>query len=91
LRVHIGALRKLLGESTAGVSTIAIVPGRRDSFVAPVERESVRPLLELLAGVHGRFTEGFRTADYARAGALLVDLSGPNADGDFRVSIAGAQ
>ena len=36
LRVHIGALRKLLGERAAGVSTIATVPGRGYSFVAPV-------------------------------------------------------
>jgi predicted ATPase/DNA-binding winged helix-turn-helix (wHTH) protein len=45
LRVHIGALRKLLGESAAGVSNIATVPGRGYSFVAPVARESVGPLL----------------------------------------------
>jgi predicted ATPase/DNA-binding winged helix-turn-helix (wHTH) protein len=45
LRVHIGALRKLLGESPAGVSNIATVPGRGYSFVAHVERESVQPLL----------------------------------------------
>jgi predicted ATPase/DNA-binding winged helix-turn-helix (wHTH) protein len=45
LRVHIGALRKLLGESPTGVSNIATVPGRGYSFVAPVERESVQPLL----------------------------------------------
>jgi predicted ATPase len=35
----------LLGVSPAGVSNIATVPGRGYSFVAPVERESVRPLL----------------------------------------------
>jgi hypothetical protein len=29
----------------------------------------------LLADVHGRFTEGFQTADYALAGALLLELS----------------
>jgi predicted ATPase/DNA-binding winged helix-turn-helix (wHTH) protein len=45
LRVHIGALRKLLGVSPTGVSNIATVPGRGYSFVAPVDRESVRPLL----------------------------------------------
>jgi predicted ATPase/DNA-binding winged helix-turn-helix (wHTH) protein len=45
LRVHIGTLRKLLGESAAGVSNIATVPGRGYSFVAPVEREGVQPLL----------------------------------------------
>jgi predicted ATPase len=30
---------------------------------------------DLLADVHGRFTEGFQTADYARGGALLHELS----------------
>jgi predicted ATPase/DNA-binding winged helix-turn-helix (wHTH) protein len=45
LRVHIGALRKLLGDSPAGVSNIATVPGRGYSFVAHVEQESVQPLL----------------------------------------------
>jgi predicted ATPase/DNA-binding winged helix-turn-helix (wHTH) protein len=45
LRVHIGSLRKLLGDNPAGVSYLATVPGRGYSFVAPVERESVEPLL----------------------------------------------
>jgi predicted ATPase/DNA-binding winged helix-turn-helix (wHTH) protein len=45
LRVHIGALRKVLGESATGVSYIATVPGRGYSFVGHVEQESVRPLL----------------------------------------------
>ncbi|MEA3149180.1 MAG: hypothetical protein QOD56_119, partial [Gammaproteobacteria bacterium] len=45
LRVHIGALRRLLGGSPTGLSTIATVPGRGYSFVARVERESVQPLL----------------------------------------------
>jgi predicted ATPase/DNA-binding winged helix-turn-helix (wHTH) protein len=45
LRVHIGALRKLLGESSTGVNTIATVPGRGYSFVAHVERQAVQPLL----------------------------------------------
>jgi predicted ATPase/DNA-binding winged helix-turn-helix (wHTH) protein len=45
LRVHIGALRRLLGVSPTGVSNIATIPGRGYLFVAPVERESVRPLL----------------------------------------------
>jgi predicted ATPase/DNA-binding winged helix-turn-helix (wHTH) protein len=55
------------------------------------EQHRTREARELLADVHGRFTEGFQTADYARAGALLVDLSDPNLGRDFRVSIAGAQ
>ena len=45
LRVHIGALRKLLGESPTGVSYVATIPGRGYSFVAPVERETREPLL----------------------------------------------
>ena len=45
LRVHIGALRRLLGESPAGASYIATIPGRGYSFVAPVEQGSAPPLL----------------------------------------------
>jgi hypothetical protein len=55
------------------------------------EQHRTREARELLADVHGRFTEEFQTADYARAGALLVNLSGRNVDEDFRVSIAGVQ
>jgi hypothetical protein len=36
---------------------------------------STREARELLADVHGRLTEGFQTADCARAGALLLQLS----------------
>jgi predicted ATPase/DNA-binding winged helix-turn-helix (wHTH) protein len=49
LRVHVGALRKLLGESPAGVSYVATIPGRGYSFVAPVQRESREPLLATIA------------------------------------------
>jgi predicted ATPase/DNA-binding winged helix-turn-helix (wHTH) protein len=49
LRVHIGTLRKVLGESSAGVSYVATVPGRGYSFVAHVQRESVQPLLAAVA------------------------------------------
>ena len=45
LRVHIGVLRKLLGEGPAGVSYIATVPGRGYSFVGHVLEESVPSLL----------------------------------------------
>jgi hypothetical protein len=45
LRVHIGALRKLLGKSPAGTSCLMTVPGRGYSFVTHVEKESVQPLL----------------------------------------------
>jgi predicted ATPase/DNA-binding winged helix-turn-helix (wHTH) protein len=39
LRVHIGALRKALGENRAGVRYIATVAGRGYCFVAPVQCE----------------------------------------------------
>jgi len=39
------------------------------------DQHRTREARELLADVHGRFTEGFQTADYARAGALLLELS----------------
>ncbi len=39
LRVHIGVLRKALGENRVGVRYIATVAGRGYCFVAPVQRE----------------------------------------------------
>src|SRR5262249_8669128 len=38
LRVHVAALRKVLGEGPSGSRYIATVPGRGYRFVAPVER-----------------------------------------------------
>jgi predicted ATPase/DNA-binding winged helix-turn-helix (wHTH) protein len=38
LRVHIGTLRKILGEMPSGAGYVATVPGRGYTFVAPVER-----------------------------------------------------
>jgi DNA-binding winged helix-turn-helix (wHTH) protein len=38
LRVHIGALRKVLGDGRAGARYIENIPGRGYCFVAPVER-----------------------------------------------------
>jgi len=43
LRVHVSALRKVLGEGVDGTRYIANVPGRGYSFVAPIERVSGRP------------------------------------------------
>ena len=43
VRVHIGALRKTLGDGGAGARFIVNVPGRGYSFVAPVGREKNRP------------------------------------------------
>lgn len=45
LRVHIGALRKILGQMPSGVGYVATVPGRGYSFVAPVEQETRDPLI----------------------------------------------
>jgi predicted ATPase len=39
------------------------------------DQHRAREARELLADVHGRFTEGLQTADYARASALLQELS----------------
>ena len=39
------------------------------------DQHHMREAHALLADVHGRFTEGFQTADYARGGALLRELS----------------
>jgi predicted ATPase/DNA-binding winged helix-turn-helix (wHTH) protein len=43
LRVHIGALRKALGDGRAGRRYVANNPGRGYAFVAPVTREHPRP------------------------------------------------
>ena len=42
LRVHIGALRKALGDGRGGNRFIANNPGRGYAFVAPVRRETAR-------------------------------------------------
>jgi predicted ATPase/DNA-binding winged helix-turn-helix (wHTH) protein len=44
LRVHIGALRRALGENRAGVRYIATVAGRGYCFVAPVQCEDAPPV-----------------------------------------------
>jgi predicted ATPase/DNA-binding winged helix-turn-helix (wHTH) protein len=43
LRVHIAALRRILGDGRAGLRYIANVPGRGYSFVAPVSRNDAPP------------------------------------------------
>jgi len=52
---------------------------RTATSLARLWRDQHRPreARELLADVHGRFTEGFQTLDHARAGALLQELSAP--------------
>jgi len=43
LRVHVAALRKVLGDGRAGKRYIANIPGRGYRFLAPVTREQRRP------------------------------------------------
>src|SRR5579862_8887663 len=43
LRVHVSALRRILGDGRAGLRYITNVPGRGYSFVAPVSRDDARP------------------------------------------------
>jgi predicted ATPase/DNA-binding winged helix-turn-helix (wHTH) protein len=50
LRVHIGALRKALGENRAGARYIATVAGRGYCFVAPVQCEGAPAVATLSAG-----------------------------------------
>ena len=50
LRVHIGALRKALGDGRAGARFIANNPGRGYAFVAPVRREQAPPPASLPVG-----------------------------------------
>jgi predicted ATPase/DNA-binding winged helix-turn-helix (wHTH) protein len=45
VRVHIGALRKILGEGREGQRFIANVPGQGYVFVAPVRSDAIKPLL----------------------------------------------
>jgi predicted ATPase/DNA-binding winged helix-turn-helix (wHTH) protein len=53
LRVHIGALRKVLGEKRAGVRYIATVAGRGYCFVAAVQSEGAPGLIASSAGKPG--------------------------------------
>src|SRR5262245_51393972 len=45
LRVHVAALRKMLGDGRAGRRYITNSPGRGYAFVAPVKREHMPPAL----------------------------------------------
>jgi predicted ATPase/DNA-binding winged helix-turn-helix (wHTH) protein len=100
LRVHIGALRKLLGENSAGVSTIATVPGRGYSFVAPVERESVQPLLAAVSVANPLPAPLTRMIGRAETLVMflsrmrkqrLVTITGPGGMGKTTVALAMAE
>jgi predicted ATPase/DNA-binding winged helix-turn-helix (wHTH) protein len=105
LRVHIAALRKLLGESRSGLRYIANVPLRGYCFVAPVTRsaplaphagdESAAParpayLPPLLTRVIGRQDEVVSVMATVSA-RRLVTLVGPGGIGKTTVAVAAAE
>lgn len=49
LRVHIAALRKMLGDGRSGMRFIANVPSRGYSFIAPIAREEAEPSASQIA------------------------------------------
>ena len=52
LRVHIAALRRVLGDGRAGLRYITNVPGRGYSFVAPVSRDGAQPSVPKASDEH---------------------------------------
>jgi predicted ATPase/DNA-binding winged helix-turn-helix (wHTH) protein len=103
LRVHVAALRKVLGDGRSGKRYIANIPGRGYSFVAPVAREQQQPAP---APPHGAGVGGNLPAPLTRIlgrddviAALRTQLSqrrfltvvGPGGIGKTTVAIAVAQ
>ena len=103
LRVHIGALRKALGDGRAGKRYIANNPGRGYTFVAPVTREhsarhpprrAERPIANNLpaplTGIVGRHdTIAAFAAQLARR--RLLTIVGPGGIGKTTVAVAVAE
>jgi predicted ATPase/DNA-binding winged helix-turn-helix (wHTH) protein len=101
LRVHIAALRKVLGDNQASARFIANVPGRGYSFVAQVTRTAVGTpeTAQLAAQKHmlpapitraiGRDAEIGALADELRR-RRLVTLVGPGGIGKTTVALAAA-
>lgn len=103
LRVHIGALRRTLGDGRAAARFIVNVPGRGYTFVAPVSRgQSPTPLVapraapavsnlpRPLASIIGRAdTIAAATAQLARR--RLLTIVGPGGIGKTTVAVAVAE
>ena len=103
LRVHIGALRRTLGDGRAGARFIVNVPGRGYTFVAPVSRgqsqtptaapravPAVSNLPRPLASIIGRAdTIAAVTAQLARR--RLLTIVGPGGIGKTTVAVAVAE
>ena len=103
LRVHIAALRKVLGDDGKGSRYVATVPGRGYSFVAPVTRETQHPAP---ATLHGANTTNSLLLPLKRivgrnnivatlatqlAGRRLLTIVGPGGIGKTTVAIAVAE
>jgi predicted ATPase/DNA-binding winged helix-turn-helix (wHTH) protein len=99
LRVHIGALRKALGEKRAGVRYIATVAGRGYCFVAPVQSEVAPALIEPPAGASASTLPIPITRIIGRDDAIdalvsemrtqrLVTIVGPGGIGKTRFALA---
>jgi predicted ATPase/DNA-binding winged helix-turn-helix (wHTH) protein len=103
LRVHIGALRRTLGDGRDGARFIVNVPGRGYSFVAPVshgqsqtpaavasEEPDVSNLPGPLAGIIGR-TDTIATVAAQLARRRLLTIVGAGGIGKTTVAVAVAE
>jgi len=99
LRVHIGALRKALRESRAGVRYIATVAGRGYCFVAPVQAEDTPVVTASSAGEYAATLPVPITRMIGRDDAMasllsemrtrrLVTIVGPGGMGKTRIALA---
>ncbi|HUI94224.1 MAG TPA: winged helix-turn-helix domain-containing protein [Xanthobacteraceae bacterium] len=105
IRVHIAALRRILGEGHAGIRYVATVPGRGYSFVAPISRpdelaSAPAPHPEPTDGAHNLPAPLTRMVGRAAIVATitaqvqanrLVTLVGPGGIGKTTVAVAVGQ
>jgi predicted ATPase/DNA-binding winged helix-turn-helix (wHTH) protein len=98
LRVHVGGLRKALGEGHAGARYVTNVPGRGYCFVAPIARSNVSaPELVISDQIHGlpaRLTrmvgrdETVRMLSEHLAEQRFVTILGPGGIGKTTVAVS---